>query len=96
MQAPIIAKSHGVKLTSIIHPATQCGKSEVEGNFGIDMRHVQKYVRQTKRDVTCPTDVVTALNHCGGIANSCVDFISLNSYGKANAEIERALVEKNL
>lgn len=52
-----------------------------DGHFSIQMRHVQRYVHETQRDVSPLRELWKALHYNGGVVNSTAELVQLNRNG---------------
>lgn len=50
----------------------------MDAHFATAIRKVHKYIRETKHNVTAPSEIVTALRHDGGLGKSTADLIRID------------------
>lgn len=75
---PFIAKGHGMNLKEIVHSETQRGKSLLDAHFTLAMRDVNKFVNDTTLNASTPCDLVTAMKHRDGVANTTVELTDID------------------
>lgn len=73
--APFIAQGAGLILKVIVHSDTQRGKRLVNAHVAFAMKQVNRFVNDTTWNVTMRGDLVTALQHRGGIKNSTAELV---------------------
>lgn len=63
----IVGESHRVNVHGYVYRNEQCAKGLVDNHFAVLKMWVCKYVKEQGEDVSCPTDLVTALSYKGGL-----------------------------
>lgn len=76
--APFIANSKGFRVHSILHSETQRGKGPADGHFAVAINLDTEFLNEKGLNVTTLADVVVALNHSKGIANTTADLIDID------------------
>lgn len=72
-----ITKGHSLSLEILLHSETQDGKLLVDTHFAVAMMHVCRYVDKGN-SVKTPSQLVTAINSDGGVANTVADLVYID------------------
>lgn len=73
-----------------VYPNAQSAKSLVDSHYAGMKRWLDKYIKEKRLDVACPTDLITALKYKDNLPNTSVDLISVNRKCEAMKEIKQA------
>lgn len=71
--APFPSKGVALVLKGVLHSEAQGGKILVDAHFAVAMRELNRFVNDTALNLSTPADLVTALDHRGGAANSTTE-----------------------
>lgn len=81
-----------MKLCSIVHNGTACGKSLVDARSALATQQVRKYCEEQQQDILTTEAMVYALQFNGGIPNTIPELFCINRgeplYGKWNAAMK--------
>ena len=99
-----VVKSHGFNLIRLTHNEVQDGKTDLDSSFYHLKFQLKKHVRKTKYDALTPCDMVRAMEHQSGIANSRFYMLQFshkrldelfdenaNHYGKLKTRVKQVL-----
>lgn len=68
----IVGEIHGLNVHGYVYLNAQCSNGPVDSHFAVLKRWVEKYVKGKGEDVSCATDLITALSYKGGLPNTTI------------------------
>ena len=88
-----LARKYGFEITSFIHNEAQDGKDLVDVSFAALKRAWKKWVRESRKRIVTPSDMITASKYGRGIKDSHLDVAILDRPKLAEIEAKFAEVE---